>query len=462
MLAKYIAISLFIVVLALITWVSARGGVKDFLFASHDVTWKPLSVSIFSSVLSSYNFVVILTFSFLYGPYVLLIFLGVLVAFIGIYLIAKKHRDIIRSSRFNNIIDFFAERFDSRVATTLNIAFVGALILFIILQLFINTSIFSELLGWGKYVSALFVGAVVFVYTALGGLRTEIYTDVFQGILMLAVGVLVFMVDISAVSASTATSMLSNTEALIATAGLGVAQFLTLLVQPEMWQRVAAAKSFRHLKKAFITSWIFLLIIVVPLIVIGMAAQAGGSIENPSNLLIDTLKTSAPAWYLPFLLASLFAALMSTIDSSLFAVSSQLGKYGLVATDSESNSNDRGGARSNSGVAHRTRVTVGIVVVVTLVASLFFGSFLSGVFKLVSLLTVISTAVVLSFVFDMSSTELFIVLLVGIGVFIGAFIGNYLTEKAVTTLYPSFILIGYALIQTMVVRGYNGRIGFSS
>ncbi len=158
MLIKYLAILIYLIVLAVITWLaSRRKDVSDFLFASHDVGWKPLTISLFASVISSYNIVVILTFSYIYGPYVAIIFLGVLAAFLGIYFIARKDKDVISTKGFSNIIDFFVYRFDIKVASVLNLAFIGVLFLFITLQLFINTSIFSEFMGWSKYLSALFV-----------------------------------------------------------------------------------------------------------------------------------------------------------------------------------------------------------------------------------------------------------------------------------------------------------------
>ena len=56
MTGKYIAIGIYLVILALITWFSARRkNVGDFLFASHNVGWKNPSISIFASVISTYN-----------------------------------------------------------------------------------------------------------------------------------------------------------------------------------------------------------------------------------------------------------------------------------------------------------------------------------------------------------------------------------------------------------------------
>lgn len=276
---KYIAIGIYLVILALITWLSARRkNVDDFLYASHDVGWKNLSISIFASVISSYNVVLTFTFAFLFGPYILLVFLGALAAFFSIYFIAKKYKALIQERGFNNIIDFFTHKFDSKTATALNLAFILVLFIFIVLQLFINTSVFSELMNWSKYTSSIIVGVIVLAYTIIGGLKAEIYTDIFQGILMFLVIALVFMVDTSAITGETVGAILSDKTILIGAISLAAAQFLTLLVQPEMWQRVAAARSIKDIKKGFIVSWVLLTLFIIPEILIGLSARASGAI----------------------------------------------------------------------------------------------------------------------------------------------------------------------------------------
>jgi len=446
MFEKYLAIIIYLIILGLITWLSARRkSTEDFLYASHDVGWKSLAISLFSSAFSSYNVVVTLTFAFLFGPYILLVFLGVLAAFISIYLIARKYKEVISEQRFNNIIDFVRQKFDLKVVNILNLALVAILFLFITLQLFINTTIFSEFLGWNKYASAIFVGVVVLLYITIGGLKTEIFTDVFQGILMILIVALVFMVDISTISSESITSLLANKTIFFGALSLGIAQFLTLLVQPEIWQRVAAARGLAHLKKGLITSWFLLAVVVIPMIVIGLVARSSGTIEDPGTLFYDIVETAAPEWFLPFLTVSLFAAFMSTLDSSLFAISSQLGKYGFVVK--------RIGKESftdNRQIAKNIRISTLIVLVLALIASLFFGNFLKGVFGLISLLTIISVSVLMSLILKMSSNETFIAILVGMIAFAFAFFGGYITEKPITTLYPSFFLFGYILLQKIV------------
>jgi len=449
---SYIALGLYILILSIITFIaSRRKSTDDFLRASREVEWKTLAVSVFASIISSYNIVVGLTFSYLFGPWVIVIYLGVLFAFIGIYYLAKyQNTEVVISKRFNSVVDYFIYKFGARNASVLNLSLMLVLFIFISLQFFINTTVFSNILGWDKYTSSISVGIIVLLYTIIAGLKVEILTDVFQGILMILIVGLVFMVDTSQISGETISPLLTDKTIIAGAISLAAAQFLTLLVQPEMWQRIYATKSIVHVKKGFLASWILLILVIIPQIIIGLSVRANGGIDNPSSLFYDILETSAPQWFLPFLSVALFAAFMSSLDSSLFALSSQLGKYGFWIKSKEYPYQ-----RQDKIVVRNTRVAIIIVTVLTLATSLYFSNFLIYVLQLVSLLTVISVVVLLSLLFKTSKNETFLGVIVGLASFLYAAFSGLITEEPHTTLYPSFVLILYMFAQNLAVRAYN-------
>ena len=449
---NYIALLIYLIILSVLTYyASRRKSNEDFLVASRDVGWKILTISIFASIISSYNIVVGLSFAYLFGPWVVVVYGGALVAFIVIYYLAKnQNRTIVIDEKYNSIIDFIYSKFGRINASVFNLSFMLVLFIFISLQFFINTTVFSAIIGWDKYTSTLVVGIIVFLYIIKGGLKIEIFTDVFQGILMLIFIGLVFMVDTSKITMETITPMLKNKTLIIGALSIGVSQFLTLLVQPEMWQRVYAAKSIKHLKKAFIYSWVLIFAFIIPIIIIGLAAKASGNITNPNNLFYDILKTSSPSWFLPFISVALFAAFMSTLDSSLFALGTQLGKYGLwIKSEDKTNRNN------DTIMVKKIRIALVIVTILTLITSLFFSNFLTSVLQLVSLLTVNSIVVLFALLLKLTKTEIFLSSLVGIVSFFIAVFGGFITSAPYTILYPSMITLLYIFFQYFIVRFYN-------
>ncbi len=449
---NYIALAIYLIILGALTfYASKRKSAEDFLVASRDVGWKILAVSIFASIISSYNIVVGLSFSYLFGPWVVVVYGGALIAFIVIYFLAKnQNRTVVINGQYNSIIDFLENKFGRINASVFNLSFMLVLFIFISLQFFINTSVFSAIIGWDKYTSTLVVGLIVFLYIVAGGLKIEIFTDFFQGILMLVFIGLVFMVDTSKITMETVTPLLKDKTLIIGAVSIGISQFLTLLVQPEMWQRVYAAKSIKDLKKGFVYSWVLIFAFIIPIIIIGLAARASGQIDNPNNLFYDILKTSSPAWFLPFISVALFAAFMSTLDSSLFALSTQIGKYGLWINSTPINQKT-----DEKITVKKIRIALTIVTVLTLITSLFFSNFLTSVLQLVSLLTVNSVVVLFSIILKLSKKETLISAIIGIASFFVAVFGGYITSEPYTILYPSIFTLGYILLQMLAFKLYQ-------
>jgi len=121
---NYIALALYVIILGILTFLAFRKkSDSDFLVASWEIGWKMLAVSVFASIISSYNIIVGLTFSYLFGPWVILVYLGALFAFLGIYYIAKnQNQEIVISKKFNSVIDYFAYKFGELNASLLVIS----------------------------------------------------------------------------------------------------------------------------------------------------------------------------------------------------------------------------------------------------------------------------------------------------------------------------------------------------
>lgn len=451
---KFIALGVYIIILAIITYLSSRRrSIDDFLVASRNVGWQKIGIAIFASIISSYNLVLGITFSYLFGPWVVIVYLGVLFAFIGIYYLAKSHNwKLIADRKFSTLVDYIAYRFGAKSATILNLALMLTLFIFIALNFFVNTTVVSTIFGLDKYVASTFVGVVVLLYTLVGGLKISILTDVFQGLLMLMIGGMVFLVDTSKITSASVHSLLIDKTIIIGAVSLMAVQFLTTLTWPELWQRVYATKSLKDLKKGFVFAWVLLLFVIIPQILIGLVARSTGGITDPSNLFYDILKTSTPEWFLPFLAVSLLAAFMSTLDASLFALAAQLGKYGFrIKSEEITNTSDE-------QTVKRTKVAMIIVTILPLILSLYFSNFLLAVFQLASLLTVISTVIVLSLILKAKNTEVFYGLCAGISAFFVAAFGGLITDAPYTSLYPSAFVVLFMLGQNIFFRNTSGRL----
>lgn len=444
----YLILSVYVLALVIITLLAIKKEkAEDFLIASHDLGWKSIGMSTFATLISSYNIVLGLTFAFLLGPYLVIIFSGAIFAFVGVYFISKNNRDLFLRKNFINVVDYLDYKFGSRAATIFNLTLIFILFFFIVLQFYVNTFVFSNLLGWNKYLSSIFVALIVLGYTFFGGFRTDVKTDIFQGIFMLALVSLIFFVDKSAITSEIVYQSFANKTIFFSTLGLTVMQFLTMLIQPELWQRVYAARSNKDLKKGLALAFVLLLFILIPEVIIGLAVKASGQVTDSGNVFYEVMKFASPDWFFPFVVVALFAAFMSTLDSSLFAISSQLGKQGFIVGNKDE--------FDESKIKQKSKRAMIFVTLGALIFSLFLSNFLNSVFQLLSVATVTSTVVIMAMLLKATEKEIIAGLILGIVSFIYMSLSGIITQEVITSLYPTMLVAVYMIVQKIAVSVYG-------
>lgn len=445
------ALGLYLLVLLGITyWSSRRESSDDFLIASRELGWKEIGLSIFASLISSYNIVIGVTFAYLFGIYYVAIFLSLIVAFIFFYYFFKKNHHLFKREQFITVVDYFHYRFGSWVGKITALIFLAVLLFFIILQINVNTLVFTQILAIDKFTATALVATVVLFYVWIGGFKTVVKTDVFQGILMFVVVLLAFFTGTEHISTETLQANLTDSSLFYAAISLIIIQFLVLVTQPELWQRMYAAKSLEDLKFGFMFSFFLAMILLIPIAIIGMNAGFGGLLENPGNAFYDILSFAAPNWLLPILAVSLLAAFMSTLDSSLFALSTQLAKTKLFK------------AEEKQDIKKYTRLWIPIILLVTSVASLFFADFLTSVFQLISLLMITSTVLLLGLWMKLPNKEVGFALVVGVAAFIYSIYGGVVTQEPITSLYSSFFVFLFILVQRFVFFALRFLVRYTS
>lgn len=430
-----ITTAVYILILFAITYFSKKHeGGEDFLIASRALGWKSIGFSIFASLISSFNIVIGVTFAYIFGIYYLLAFAGLIGAYVVFYYFYKHHYKLFKTEKLLTVVDYFKYRFGLSVSRLVEIIFLVVLLFFITLQINVNTQVFTTLFEISEYVAVLLIAGIVLIYVTVGGFKTVVKTDVFQGVFMLAIIMLAFFAGTEHVGLSEVTTNISNSTLFFSALALLTLQFFSLISQPELWQRVYAAKNSSELKRGFVFSAVLLFAALVPIALIGMNASFGGLLENPGNAFFEVLSFAAPSWFVPILSVSLLAAFMSTLDSSLFALSSQLAKNTFMKL-------------SSRDIVWNTRLWIPIVLAVTASLSLFVSDLLTSVFQLISLVTITSVVFLASFIFRMRNMEVGIALVVGIVAFVYALYGGVITQEPITSLYPSLFVASFIVLQ---------------
>jgi solute:Na+ symporter, SSS family len=198
----------------------------------------------------------------------------------------------------------------------------------------------ESLLGIPYYAGAALATAVVVAYILLGGLRGEVWTDVFQGVMLIAFMTLALVTVANAYGGLAAANraVASQEPELFARPGLGGVLtpgvwfgymslwFLCDPMFPQLFQRFYAARSPRALAVTaslypLVTGFLFLLPVSIG--VIGRLAYptlpAGVAADRILPLVLHQV---APSWVETLVVCAGLAALITTLDSQLLTLSS--------------------------------------------------------------------------------------------------------------------------------------------
>ncbi len=190
-LLDYVAIGLYFVAMV---WVglalSGKGETSaQFALGNRDVKWWAAGISMFATGASSISFMAIPALSF--STNLVMFFPGIMMVagfFISAYLIYP----LLRKLEITSTYEYLHRRFNRGlrlIASAQCILFqtIGRMSVILVLP----SLAISAFTGLEVAVSVLLMGVLTTVYTAIGGFNAVIWTDVFQGVLMIAAPLLV-------------------------------------------------------------------------------------------------------------------------------------------------------------------------------------------------------------------------------------------------------------------------------
>lgn len=425
----------YVLVLVGITFVSSwRETDAEYLNSAKNLSAAESTWTTFASLLTGYNFVIGVTFAYLYGFWYLMAFIGAGLAFVVFYYIYKhKLSTLQKEYDLLSIGDYFGIEYGVPSRFFVNIILLGGLLLFLILQLFVNTGLFASLLGIQKTLALLITVGAVSAYLWFGGFKASIKTDIFQGILMLPIILTIFVFPVH-FSADKIASAFDPSQFWFAV-GLVLLQFFSLLGQAESFQRVFAVRDAQALKRGLMWAFGLLILVAGSIAYLGINFKFAGVVADPSNLFTEGVLGALPAWLGSLLTISLIAAFMGTIDSSAFA-------FGVLAARMRS---------IQQSSVNRIRVFMLLGIVISAIASLYLFSFLSSVFALISLVSVIGAALLASMVFKPDTFEINTFLVAGTIIFVLGLVFKFVTDNPITSMIPT-VTAFVALIMAMLFK----------
>jgi SSS family solute:Na+ symporter len=189
-----IMVGYFLAILIIGSWFGRRQkSLDDFFFAGRRFSWWWITLSLVATLVGSYSFVKYSQVGFRYGLGSTQSYLN---DWIWLPLLVFGWLPILYLSRVTSVPEYFERRFDHRVRRWVTAYVLIYLIGYVAVNLFTMGRVLNALVGWPVWPAAALVAAISAVYVTAGGQTSVIMTDLFQGLMLLATGLLLLWLGI--------------------------------------------------------------------------------------------------------------------------------------------------------------------------------------------------------------------------------------------------------------------------
>ena len=355
----------------------------DFMLAGRSMKWFPVGASIMATVFSATNFTGFAGEVLGHGLYVLMALpVFILVAFP----ITRVVMPYYHQFRLVSVYELLEKRFDTRVRRLASGLFIAWRIVWIAVALYATSSLLAVVTGMNLYALVFICGVITIAYTAAGGMRAVMWTDVAQCLVLmlsLVIGAVYLMNVQSAhffrsaaahglmrpfLPADTRIFSLDPTIRMTMWSVL-IGTFTAFLarygVDQKVVQRYFAAESLTGLIRGFWLNVAFSIIALLCLAVFGLAAgmhtgTAGAAKDDPMHIL-GFFIASLPRGICGLLVAGLFASTMSGMNTGVHSC------YTAIMNDFVRRRAPVDGAQQ-SGLAADRLITLGVGLLATVLA----------------------------------------------------------------------------------------------
>ena len=258
---------------------------------------------------------------------------------LGLLCLAAGFGAKIRKLNLVTISEIFEKIYGSRTLRKVSSVLSIASIFFVLIGIGIASRKFFCDLGLDQfYIFAIF-WIVIVLYTVLGGLKAVVNTDVLQMAFIIGCFVMVLCFTLGnslALGTSPSTSTIPVQQETIPWVTWLLIPLLFAFIEQDMAQRCFAAKTPRTASAAaLIASFVLFFSCLVPIYLGCFASKLAITIPEGSSVLIATVKTVTNPTVTAFFMCAILMAIVSTADSLLCSISSNV-CYDLAVSGGQS------------------------------------------------------------------------------------------------------------------------------
>lgn len=311
---------------------------KDYFLGGRNFKWWAIALSVIATQVSAITFIGAPGWAYSNGMTPLILNLNIPIV---MWILSGTIIPFFYNSGVVSVYEYIEKRFGSKLKILFVIAYIFKMLVVVGSIVYVPSLILSRITGLSLNITIGLIVIVAIFYTILGGIQAVIWTDVVQ-MIFLWIGIAVSLYtairiipesfsEIVKISKETGHLYALNFKGDLFTPntfwsgiiGGGILHFAYFGIDQTQVQRVLTAKSIKNVKYSLWFSSIFLVIQMFLFLLIGVflfVFYKGRVFQNPNDVFLEFILTEIPSGFLGIIIAAVFAATMSSIDSSLNSI----------------------------------------------------------------------------------------------------------------------------------------------
>ncbi|MEG0133361.1 MAG: sodium/solute symporter [Clostridium sp.] len=308
---------------------------EDYFLGSRSMPWIPVGLSVAATMISANGFIGGPGWAYNDGMYPVMVNIAVPFAiFISLWITTP----VIYKLKVTSVYEYMEVRLGTKSRNLAIIQFFINSLIQVSSMVFIPALIIQTLTGWSLYTVVPIIVIISILYTLMGGIKAVIWTDTIQMVVVIGGVILVIVTALNGIDAN-----IFDTLGMIKASGkLNTLDFstnitltntfwATLIGGSIMWiryfcfdqaqvQRILTSKSLKEAKNSLVVSSIIMNMVYYLMLFIGVILFVfyGGRVFDTSNeIMITFIINELPIGIIGLIIAGVFAAAMSSIDSLL-------------------------------------------------------------------------------------------------------------------------------------------------
>lgn len=313
---------LYLAIVIIIGIVASRKETEEgFMIAERNVHGVQLAATMSAGFFDGATLAVYLAYIYQFGLSAIWLFLGFACGFLVLRRFApeiKRRADELKVYSFS---EYFYRTIGRRSGLMFSVFIVLAFYLLLIINLIVSGKVLSAIFPIPYVLSVAIGSCIILTYLLLAGFKAVVKTDFFQLLIMIVMSLTTALYLFSRTSIPAADLALTTLGAgnLIAFFIIGL---LSIIVSPDLWQRIFASRDEQTLKNGLRTAAIIIPLVALVVSIMGLATKQFFPAIVPEDALVTGFSQLLPLGLKEFGMVLLYAVSLSSSDTITFVISS--------------------------------------------------------------------------------------------------------------------------------------------